>query len=187
MPVAVPSARLPVDAQGDIEYVAAEFRPMDPAVRPLVERGVLPLATYVLPDGTPMVPPDHAQLLEDAGGEPDGVAECFRVRYLAAGGSPGDAHDEYEAWQSGEYGACLWSATPEAIVAKSALMVSITALRAQRRRTEGWGSALRSAVESLDALERPFAAYDRVRFGAPTSRDRLIVDTHDRFPELWSE
>src|ERR1035441_7949205 len=33
------------------EYVRACFCPMDDAVRPLVERGVLPLATYVLPDG----------------------------------------------------------------------------------------------------------------------------------------
>jgi hypothetical protein len=30
-------------------------------------------------------------------------------------------------------------------------------------------------VEELDALERPFAAYDRIRFGSANSRERLIT------------
>jgi hypothetical protein len=46
---------------------------------------------------------------------------------------------------------------------------------------------LRGAVDALDALERPFAAWDRERFGTPSSRDRLINATRQRFPDLWSK
>ena len=187
MALSTPIAQLPASAEDDIAYVVASFQPMDDAVRPLVERGILPRATYVLPDGTHMVPADHAQLLEDAGGDPDAVADHFRERFVSAGGDPQDADAEYEAWLSGEYGACLHTTSPEAIVAKSALMDAIGALRARPALTdEGWRAALRGAVDALDALERPFADYDRERFGAPSSRDRLIAATHERFPELWA-
>jgi hypothetical protein len=60
----------------DIAYVRAEFRPLDAANAELVERGLLPRPTYVLPDGTPMVPETHGALLADG----------FRERFLAAGG-----------------------------------------------------------------------------------------------------
>jgi hypothetical protein len=161
---------------------------MPDGVRALVERGVLPRATYVLPDGTPMVPADHAALLNDAGGDPDTVPALFRERFLAAGGDPAGADAEHAAWLSGEYGACLWSTAPEAIVAKGALMAAITALLAEGKQTEpAWRAALRGAVDALDALERPFAPYDRQRFGGPTSRDRLVTATRERFADLWAE
>lgn len=160
---------------------------MSEAARPLVERGVLPRATYVLPDGTPMVPRDHEALLDDAGGDPDAIAQRFRDRYVAAGGDPAQAGEEHEAWLSGEYGACLWASIPEAIVAKGALMTAITALLARPAPTDaGWRGAVRAAVDGLDSLERPFARYDRERFGGPVSRDRLITGTRERFPDLWS-
>ncbi|MFL5840022.1 MAG: DUF6058 family natural product biosynthesis protein [Thermoleophilaceae bacterium] len=155
-------------------------------MRALVEQGVLPQATYVLPDGTPMVPGDHAALLDEVGGDPDAVAARFRERFLASGGNPGAAEEEYTAWLSGEYGACLHHTTPEAIVAKDALMTGITALLARPLPTDDrWRAALRGAVDALDALERPFARHDRVRFGGPSSRDRLIVATRERFPDIW--
>ena len=186
MPIAAPTAQLPQDASDDIEYVRSSFRPMEEAVRPLVERGVLPQASYVLPDGTPMVPADHDLLLQDAGGDPDGVAARFRDRFIAAGGDAEAVDEEHAAWLSGEYGVCLRSATPEAIVAKSALMTAITALLARpAAEDEAWQAALRGAVDALDALERPFARYDRDRFGAPSSRDRLITATRERYPNLW--
>jgi uncharacterized protein DUF6058/nucleotidyltransferase-like protein len=82
--------------------------------------------------------------------------------------------------------ACLRSTTPEAIVAKGSLMTAISALLARPQpATESWRVALRGAVDALDALERPFARYDRGRFGGPTSRDRLITTTRTRFPDLW--
>lgn len=135
-----------------------------------------------------MVPGDHAALLDDAGGDPQRVAGLFRERYIAAGGDPDDADEEHEAWLSGEYGARLRSTSPEAIVAKSGLMTAIGALLARPAPAESsWRPALRSAVDALDALERPFAAWDRERFGTPSSRDRLITATRERFPDLWSE
>ena len=159
---------------------------MDDAVRPLVERGVLPRATYVLPDGTPAVPSDHGVLLEDAGGDPDAVAAHFRLRFVAAGGDARQADDEHSAWLSGEYGACLFATTPEAIVAKGFLMGAITALLARPAPSDiRWATATRAAVDALDSLERPFALYDRQRWG-PVSRDRLITATKERFPDLWS-
>jgi len=188
VPLAVRTAQLPSDATDDIAYVRDSFSPMPDSVRELVEQGILPRATYVLPDGTPMVPSDHAALLEDAGGDPQAVAERFRERYVAAGGDPGLAEEEHAAWLSGEYGACLRSTSPEAIVAKTALMTAIGALLVAPAPTErSWRSSVRSAVDALDALERPFAAWDRERFGTATSRDRLITATRERFPELWSE
>jgi hypothetical protein len=184
--IAASSAQLPADAADDLEYVRTSFCPMDDAVRPLVERAVLPQATYVLPDGTPMVPADHAALLDDAGGDPDAIAACFRDRFIAAGGDPAAVEEEHAAWLSGEYGACLRRTTPEAIVAKDALMTAISALLTDSRTTDDdWRAALRGAVDALDAIERPFARYDRDRFGGPSSRDRLITATRERFADLW--
>jgi hypothetical protein len=187
MPLAASTAQLPADAAEDIAYVAASFVPMDDRVRSLVDRGLLPEATYVLPDGTPMVPADHAALLEDVDGDASAVADRFRERFLAAGGAPEDADEERQAWLSGEYGACLHATTPEAIVAKSALMRAIGALLARPTPADRrWRVGLRAAVDALDALERPFAGYDRERFGGPVSRDRLITAPRERFPALWS-
>jgi len=158
----------------DVAYVRAEFRPLERA--DLVERGQLPQPTYVLPDGTPMVPETHGALL----------AGEFRERFLAAGGRPEDAEDELRDWLGGGYGACLIDPSPETIVAKGALMTAIGALL---ERPAPGDPALRAAVDALDALdalERPFAKQDRERFGGSTSRDRLITATRERFPELWS-
>jgi hypothetical protein len=81
----------------------------------------------------------------------------------------------------------LVATTPEAIVAKGALMGAIAALLARPASTDaGWRAATRAAVDALDSLERPFARYDRERFGGPVSRDRFITATRERFPDLWS-
>ena len=181
------SARLPESAQRDIAYVKESFRPMDESSRVFVERGILPQATYVLPDGTAMVPEDHAQLLQEADGDPGEVAHSFQARFMFAGGHPDELDREYEAWLSGEYGACLYATTPEAIVAKSALISAIEPLLAgPAPRHRWWCGALRGAVDALDSLERQFTEHDRQRYGAPTSRDRLITATRERFPEIWS-
>jgi Family of unknown function (DUF6058) len=187
MAVSTPDAQLPASATEDIAYVRAAFVPMDDAVRPLVERGLLPRATYVLPDGTPMVPADHAELLKEAGGDPDAIAACFAERIVAAGAPTDEVDDEYRAWLSGEYGACLYDTSPESIRAKGGLMDTISALLVRPApESSRWRTTLRFAVDALDALERPFAAYDRERFGGPVSRDRLVTATRERFAELWS-
>lgn len=180
-------AQLPRSAERDIAYVESSFRPMSEAARPHVERRILPQATYVLPDGTEMVPADHAQLLADVEGDAAAVAEHFRERFVAAGGREADVLAEHEAWLSGEYGACLLRTSPESIVAKCALMAAIEALLARPEPSDlCWCAAVRATVDGLDALERPFAAFDRERFGGPTSRDRLITATRQRFPQLLS-
>jgi hypothetical protein len=90
------TAQLPESAQEDIAYVKRWFLPMDEPSRALVERGILPRATYVLPDGTAIVPADHAQLLHEAGGDPDALAADFRARFAFAGGDPQAADREYQ-------------------------------------------------------------------------------------------
>jgi hypothetical protein len=178
---------LPASAEQDIAYVKESFVAMEDWIRPYVERGILPQATYVLPDGTAMVPADHAGLLLEADGDGGAVAGAFRSRFVFAGGRPDEVDREHEAWLSGEYGACLRATTPEAIVAKSALIGAIEALLAgPAPRHEWWRGALRGAVDALDALEREFADYDRRRYGVPTSRDRLITETRECFPDVWS-
>jgi hypothetical protein len=151
-----------------------------------VEAGVLPKATYELPDGTPMVPDDHAQLLEDADGDPGAVKALFERRFVAAGGGAQEAGQECGGWLSGDYGACLWCTTPEMIVLKGALMGAIEALIANPAPGTGpWESALRHTVDALDAIERPFAEHDRVRWESPLSRDRLITAIRARYPAIW--
>jgi hypothetical protein len=114
------------------------------------------------------------------------VAARFRERFPAAGGDPAAVDDEHQAWLSGGHGACLWQKTPEAIVARSGLMAAITALLAEPRESDQrWRAAVRGAVDALDALERPFARHDRERFGGPSSRDRLVAATRQRFADLW--
>ena len=43
-----------------------------------------------------------------------------------------------------------------------------------------WRRELTAAVDALDALEKPFAAFDRERFG-PVSRDRCVTAVRERF------
>src|SRR5215212_6785360 len=104
MSLADRESRLPDDAETDVKYVQACFRRLSDEARPLVERGILPRATYELPDGTPMVPDDHEALLEEADGQSDAVAARFRERFIVAGGDPSEVDEEHAAWLSGGYG-----------------------------------------------------------------------------------
>ncbi len=54
------TARLPLSADRHIAYVKDSFVAMEDGIRPYVQRGILPPPTYELPDGTAMVPADHA-------------------------------------------------------------------------------------------------------------------------------
>jgi hypothetical protein len=62
----------------------------------------------------------------------------------------------------------------------------VDAIEAQLEQPEpgssGWLVDLHALVDELDALEPPFAPYDRLRFGRPVSRDRLIDDVRTQFP-----
>ncbi|HEX4436626.1 MAG TPA: DUF6058 family natural product biosynthesis protein [Solirubrobacteraceae bacterium] len=177
---------LPPENEADLDYVRDIFIPLAVEHRGHVEVGILPKATYELPDGTPMVPGDHAQLLKDADDDPSAVKGLFQARFIAAGGGEQEAEQAYAEWLSGDYGACLWCTTPEMIVLKGSLMSAIEALIAgPQLGSRPWETALRHAVDALDAIERPFAEYDRVRWEPSLSRDRLITEVRARYPGIW--
>jgi hypothetical protein len=184
--------------EADIRYVRANFTPLADLVRrrgqnpdevyALVADERLPKPSYVLDDGTEMVPHDYFELAEAAGGF-DLLREHFLERYEAAAAAEPEVLDEpeeeWEAYLSGDYGVCLRQVTPENIARKSALVLRIEALLDDPRPEDaGWGDFLAAAVAELDRLEREFAAYDRVRWGL-VSRDRLIAAPRDAYPHVF--
>ena len=186
-------------SDADVEYIRSGFVALeelclrtsrDPAVvRAEMEAGRLPRASYLLDDGTEMVPPDYFALSDQAGG-PDHLREHFLEGYeravVAEPDVDADAEEEWKAYLSGEYGVCLKQVSPETIVRKAALIARIEALLAELAPSDPeWAAGLRAAVDELDALERQFAAFDRIRFGGPSSRDRLITATRQAYPELF--
>lgn len=186
----------PALTQEDVEYIRAKFVPLDELcvangqspdrVRALIAGGKLPAASYVLEDGTEMVPPEYFDLVDEAGGEGP-LRGLFARRFLAAGGNDDEIGAEWEGYLSGAYGVCLKRVTPENIVRKSALVTEIEGLlAAPRPEDQEWRARLGSAVDELDELERPFAPhYDRARWG-PSSRDRCITAARERYPDVFS-
>jgi hypothetical protein len=76
---------------------------------------------------------------------------------------------------SGDYFVCLKRATPENIARKGWLAAGIEELLDKPHpQDDSWCHQLVSLVNELDDLERPFARYDRIRFGAPSSRERRV-------------
>ena len=151
----------------DVAYITANFVPLtDATVRDHIAAGRLPRPAYVLDDGAEMVAPDHLALVDRAGGI-DRLRDWFEAR------APG----EWDDYLSGEYAVCLRSVTPETIVRKSLLVERIEGLLADDKPS----AELAAAVDELDALLRPFAPYDRIRFGGPVSRDRYVTAVRERF------
>jgi hypothetical protein len=178
----------------DLAYIRAGFVPLAELaagrredVAALIARRLLPEPTYVLPDGTEMVPVDYFALADEAGG-PEALPEEFARRCVAAGARPEDVEDEWDAYLSGEYGVCLREVTPEAIVRKGVLVDSITALlEAPAPDAEQWRAELRAGVDELDALEREFSPdYDRSdRFPLAPTQDRLIRAARERYADAF--
>ena len=174
----------------DVAYVEANYMSLEDAcagrpealdeVRAVVAAGQLPQPSYVLPDGTEMVPADYFAIA-DAG------RDVFEREFLAAGGSPNEVDAEWDGYLSGAYGVCLKEQTPANIVRKEALVKAISGLLASPEPgSSGWRSRLRTAVDELDELERPFAPdYDRARWGL-SSRDRCVTAPRERFPEVFA-
>jgi hypothetical protein len=180
----------PAMTAADVAYVRANYLALEEAcakraetpeeVRALIAEGRLPRPSYVLPDGTEMVPRDYFAIA-DAG------REDFARRFLEAGGSAAELEEEWQGYLSGAYGVCLKEQSPESIVEKDRLVRAIEGLLAEPKPADpSWSDRLRSSVEELDQLERPFAPeYDRARWG-PSSRDRFITAPRERFPELFA-
>jgi hypothetical protein len=184
-----PFEPMPLDA-ADEAYVRNHFvsldaacasRGVDPAwARAQVHARALPAPTYVLRDGTPMVPWNYLDPV-DVG-----------ARYAAAAARNGETAlpeeiaDVCEGWLEGVYGACLRDVTPEAIWRKETLVARIrAALAAPAPESARWRARLRADVDELDALEKPFARFDRARFGRPVTRDTLVDAPRARFPQVF--
>ncbi len=144
-----------------------------------------PAPSYVLADGTRMVPPDYFALF----GTPDDLKTLrkrFDERLLGApdagGLSDEEREESWEGYISGGFGICLKDVSPESIVAKSHFMTAIDQLLAAPRDDDAeWTEQLRAAVDSLDALEKPFAVFDREYYGGPVTRDRYITAVRNRY------
>lgn len=171
------NGRHPMSAADDA-YVRRHFvpvpatseHPRDELLRRMARRE-LPLPSYLLSDGTPMVHPDYLEPLRRAGSSGD-------LRAWFVGHWSEDEQDVAEeewthGYLSGQY-VCLWSVTPETIKAKTEAIESIQAEIAALGRGRGSRSRLAAAVDRLDALEPPFTSYDEARFGGPTSRQVWI-------------
>ena len=184
-------------SEEDLEYIRANYRSLDQLcrergkeaedVRGLIQEGLLAAASYVLPDGSEMVPADYFLLVDEADG-PKRLRQEFERRYAAAGGAASELEEDWEGYVSGVYGVCLRQVSPEAIVRKSELVRSIEGLLATAApKDAAWQEQLRDEVAELDALEREFSPdYDRNRFDRPPSRDLLIVAARERYPKLFA-
>jgi RimJ/RimL family protein N-acetyltransferase len=171
----------PMSAEDDW-YVRARFVEVpDPAsTLDRMVAGELPLPSYLLGDGTPMVPADYLDPVEWAGG-------LDRLRAWFLDHWPGDAQDtadeEWAAYLSGQY-VCLRSVTPRNIRRKAALVeqvkAAVAALEQEPRDATARGS-LGEATSKLGDLELPMTGYDRLRFGGPLSRETWIEEPRSRF------
>jgi hypothetical protein len=194
----VPHRPHPPLAGEDLDYVRASYlrlveigrrEHVEPQqLRRWIEAGQLPRPAYLLPDGTPVFPPDLLDLVQSAGSV-DALPEHFAkrtelaARLLGFGANTREA--DWEDYLSGEYGICLRQVTPETLVLKEALVERLDrALAAPRPDDPRWRRALAFEVDGLDALIRPFARVDRVRFGRPTSRERLVEAPRRRWDWL---
>jgi hypothetical protein len=181
----------------DIEYIRANYRPLADVcaehgdrleeIERLIRGRRLPSPSYVLPDGTGMVPRDYFALVDEAGG-PDKLRAEFERRHRDAGGPLAELAADWDGYIDGIYAVCLRSVSPETIVRKEQLVVSVGLLLDHPRPDDpGWQEQLAREVEELDRLERDFSPdYDRQRFERAPTRDRLIVAARDRYPELFA-
>ncbi|QNP63386.1 hypothetical protein IAG43_10865 [Streptomyces genisteinicus] len=171
----------------DDAYVSARFavledlcaaRGREPgAVRLTMLSGLLPLPGYLRSDGAEMVPGDLFALAEEAGG-PERLEEWFTAQWP----DRETGRREWAAYLSGQY-VCLHSVRPATIRRKDALTSAVAAAPAEPDAgSDAWSARLHALVDELDALEHAFTAYDRLRFGGPTSRDLYIDAVRARYP-----
>jgi len=188
--------------EDDLTYIQANYVSLPELVadraesveeaRALVQARKLPAAPYVLPDGTEMFPRDWFVLADESGGV-DRVRSEFERRFRAAADRAGEPASEetvageWKAYLGGLYAVCLRQVTPENIFVKEHLVQRLTELLASPRPEDvNWRMRLRTDVDALDRLERPFAPCDRLRLGGSVTRDRLITDVRARYPECFA-
>jgi hypothetical protein len=159
--------------------------------RSQIREGLLPLPAYLM-DEIEMYPGDFF-VFPDSVGRLGRMKEEFTERYVAAAAAYGgpasteQAQEEYTAYLSGEYGACLRSVSPESIFLKEFALTRIrTLLDAPNPGDVEWSARLRTWVNRLDSMEREFAPCDTARFGCASSRERYIDRARQEFPTCFS-
>lgn len=177
----------------DDAYVREHFVEATPAALEQMLAGRLPLPSYVLSDGTPMVPAAHGELAEVAGGI-DRLRRWFVAFWE---GEPDVGEQEWAAYLSGQY-VCLEEVSPVRIRQKTERVAeaseAIEILRDDPHDPIGRGLLGQAvdgvlAVPGLDSLLLPMTAYDRLRFGGPTSRERWVDAPRAEYltpvPPVW--
>jgi RimJ/RimL family protein N-acetyltransferase len=171
----------PMSAEDDA-YVRAHFVEVPDPDTTLARMAAheLPLPSYLLADGTPMVPADYLDPIEWAGGV-DALRDWFLDHWPA--NQQETAQEEWSAYLSGRY-VCLRSVTPLNIRRKAVLVAQVRAAVAvleQDPRDHRARGSLGEATSRLDDLELPMTGYDRLRFAGPLSREVWIDEPRRRF------
>ena len=167
----------PMSAADDA-YVREHFVPATPEAMRLMLDGRLPLPSYVLGDGTPMVPAGHGALAGIAGG-----VERLREWFVAFWeDDPASGEQEWARYLSGQH-VSLREVNPVRIrqqaerVAEAAAAVDLLRRDPHDPVARGMlGEAVDGvlAVPGLDWLLLPMTSYDRLRFGGPTVRETWV-------------
>ena len=181
----------PMTAEDDA-YVREHFVPATSEAIALMLEGRLPLPSYVLGDGTPMVPEDHARLAEIAGG-----VDRLHDWFVAFWDDRATGEEEWGHYLSGQY-VCLRDVTPFRMKQKTERVAEAEAAVARLRRNPHdpigrgmLGEAVDGvlAVPGLDSLLLPMTAYDTLRFGGPTVRETWVDAPRAEFltpvPPVW--
>ena len=188
-----------------LQTLAAKVGMRPDTIEDLVTRKNFPQSTYTFQDGTKWYPNCYAGLLKEANSQGLSFADYFRkltfsvVQKLSPDELKTIASEEntvpedknrlvdiiWEEFRGGGYGVCLKSPNPKTVVQKGLLVAGIKQLLAAPREGDTqWKDNLRSKVDALDKLEMPFAEYDRKFYGS-TTRDRLIVDVREKYPDIF--
>ena len=177
----------------DDAYVREHFVAATPGAMRLMLEGLLPLPSYVLGDGTAMVPADHGLLAELAGG-----MERLHDWFVAFW--EGDAAAGERAWRdylSGRHAGLREVAPVRIRQVAERVAEAETALDLLRRDPHDpigrgmLGEAVDGVigVPGLDSMLLPLTAYDRLRAGGPTIRERWVDAPRAAFltpaPPVW--
>jgi len=166
--------RIVVDP-ADVAYVRESYRAIAEAD---IDRA-LPAPSYYDAAGMAYVPRDY--ITQERSRERFYQRARLEIARLHLNYDRAWIEDVWTAYGDGIYGICLREATPETIVNKNALVDRIRSLETAETKDEDWKEALRTAVDRLDTLERPFCAFDRNYFGGTVTRDTCITAMRARF------
>jgi Family of unknown function (DUF6058) len=172
---------------------------------------LFPKPTYIFDDGTEWYPPGYVSLMKYALRANTTFAAAFKMRTREAlkklknhnpehfevaiaeersrsdGSLEAIAEEMWNDYYTGEYGACLKNPVCGTIIRKALLVNDISKLISSPRLADAvWRQQLKERVNALDRLELPFAEYDRLRFGRPLTRDKLITEVKLKYKGLFS-